>query len=43
VAFGLATPAMAAAAVPEEYQGVWAKARDCKEKFQNVLPSVVNR
>jgi hypothetical protein len=43
VAFGLATPAMAAATVPEEYQGVWAKARDCKENFQNVLPSVVNR
>ena len=34
VAFGLATPAMAAATVPEEYQGVWAKARDCKENFQ---------
>ena len=43
VAFGLATPAMAAATVPEEYQGVWAKARDCKENFQNVLSSVVNR
>jgi hypothetical protein len=36
VTFGLVTPAMAAATVPEEYQGVWAAARDCKEKFQNV-------
>jgi hypothetical protein len=44
LAFGLATPAIAAAAtVPEEYQGVWAAARDCKEKFQNVLSNVVNR
>src|ERR1700747_332352 len=43
LAFGLATPAMAAATVPEEYQGVWAAARDCKEKFQNVLWNVVNR
>ena len=43
VAFGLVTPAMAAATVPEEYQGVWAAARDCKEKFQNVLSNVVNR
>ena len=43
LAFGLATPAMAAATVPEEYQGVWAVARDCKEKFQNVLSNVVNR
>ena len=43
VAFGLVTPAMAAATVPEEYQGVWAAARDCKENFQNVLSNVVNR
>ena len=43
VAFGLVTPAIAAATVPEEYQGVWAAARDCKEKFQNVLSNVVNR
>jgi hypothetical protein len=43
IAFGLATPAMAAAIIPEEYQGVWAAARDCKQNFQNVLPSVVNR
>ena len=43
LAFGLATPAMAAATVPEEYQGVWAAARDCKENFQNVLSNVVNR
>ena len=43
IAFGLVTPAMAAATVPEEYQGVWAAARDCKEKFQNVLSNVVNR
>jgi len=43
IAFGLAGPASAASAVPEEYQGVWAAARDCKEKFQNVLPNVVDR
>ena len=43
LAFGLATPAMAAVTVPEEYQGVWAAARDCKENFQNVLSNVVNR
>jgi hypothetical protein len=43
IAFGLGTPAMAAATVPEEYQGVWAAARDCKENFQNVLSNVVNR
>jgi hypothetical protein len=42
-AFGLATPAAAAGAVPEEYQGVWAAARDCKANFQNVLPNVVDR
>ena len=34
---------MAAGTVPEEYQGVWAAARDCKENFQNVLSNVVNR
>jgi len=43
LAFGLATPAMAAATVPEEYQGVCAAARDCKANFQNVLSNVVNR
>ena len=43
IAFGLATPATAAGAVPEEYQGVWAAARDCKENFQNVRPNVVDR
>ena len=43
LALGLATPAMAAATVPEEYQGVWAAARDCQENFQNVLSNVVNR
>jgi len=43
IAFGLAAPASAASAVPEEYQGVWAAARDCREKFQNVLPNVVDR
>jgi hypothetical protein len=43
LALGLATPAMAAATVPEEYQGVWAAARDCKENFQNVVSNVVNR
>ena len=43
LAFGLATPAMAAATVPEEYRGVWAAAQDCKENFQNVLSNVVNR
>ena len=34
---------MAAGTVPEEYQGVWAAARDCKKNFQNVLSNVVNR
>jgi hypothetical protein len=29
---------MAAGTVPEEYQGVWAAAQDCKQNFQNVLP-----
>jgi hypothetical protein len=43
IAFGLGTPATAAAAVPEEYQGVWAAARDCRGNFQNVLPNVVDR
>ena len=39
---GLATPAMAAATIPEEYQGAWAAAQDCKQNFQNVLSHVVN-
>src|SRR5580700_6956632 len=43
IAVGLGTPAMAAGTVPEEYQGVWAAARDCKQNFQNVLSNVVNR
>ena len=43
LAFCLATPAMAAATVPEEYQGVWAAARDCKDNFQNIISNVVNR
>jgi len=43
IAFGLGTPAMAAGTVPEEYQGVWAAARDCRGNFQNVLSNVVNR
>jgi hypothetical protein len=43
ITIGLATPAKAAATIPEEYQGVWAAAQDCKQKFQNVLPHVVNR
>jgi hypothetical protein len=43
ITLALATPAMAAATVPEEYQGVWAAAQDCKQDFQNVMPHVVNR
>ena len=43
IAFGLGTPAMADGTVPEEYQGVWASARDCKENFQNILANIVNR
>ena len=43
IAFGLATPAMADGTVPEVYQGVWAEARDCRQNFQNVLATVVNR
>jgi hypothetical protein len=42
-AFGLGTPAMADGTIPEEYQGVWAAARDCKGNFQNVLSNMVNR
>ena len=43
ITLGLATAAMAAATVPEEFQGVWAAAQDCKQSFQNILPRVVNR
>jgi hypothetical protein len=43
IAFGLGTPAMADGTVPEEYQGVWASAGDCKENFQNILSNTVNR
>ena len=43
IAFGLGTPAIADGTVPEEYQGVWAAARDCKENLQNILSNVVNR
>jgi hypothetical protein len=43
ITLGLATLAMAAATVPEEYQGVWAAAQDCKQNFQNILAHVVNR
>lgn len=43
IAFGLETSAMAEGTIPEEYQGVWAAARDCKENFQNILAKVVNR
>ena len=43
IAFGLGAPAIADGTVPEEYQGVWASARDCKENLQNVLSNSVNR
>jgi hypothetical protein len=43
IVFGLGTPAMADGTVPEEYQGVWAAARDCKDNFQNVISNAVNR
>jgi hypothetical protein len=43
IAFGLGAPAMADGTVPEEYQGVWASVRDCKENFQNILSNSVNR
>ena len=43
VFFGLVAAAGAAGVVPEEYQGVWAAARDCKGNFQNVLANVVDR
>jgi hypothetical protein len=43
IAFGLATPAVADGTLPEEYQGVWALARDCKGNFQNVRSNTVNR
>ncbi|MBV9287983.1 MAG: hypothetical protein JO288_09185 [Hyphomicrobiales bacterium] len=42
-AFGLGTPAMAEGTLPDEFQGVWAAARDCKANFQNVLQNVVTR
>ena len=41
IAFGLGPPAMAAGTVREEYQGVWASARDCRGNFQNVLSNIV--
>ena len=43
IALGAVSSAMAAATVPEEYQGVWAAAQDCKQNFQNILAHVVNR
>jgi hypothetical protein len=43
IAFSLGTPAIAAGTIPNEYQGVWAAAQDCRENFQNVLWNVVNR
>jgi hypothetical protein len=43
IAFGLGAPAMADATLPEEYQGVWASARDCKENLQNVMSNIVYR
>jgi len=43
IGFGLAAPAMADGTVPEEYQGVWALARDCKGNFQNILANDVDR
>ena len=43
ITLGLANSAMAATTVPDEYQGVWAAARDCKQSFQVVLPNIVNR
>ena len=43
ITLGLASSAMAAATVPDEYQGVWAAAGDCRQNFQLVLPNVVNR
>jgi hypothetical protein len=43
IAFGLGAPAMADATLPEEYQGVWASARDCKENLQNILSNIVYR
>ena len=43
IVFGLGTPAIAAGTIPEEYQGVWAAAKDCRENFQNVLSNAVDR
>ena len=43
IAFGFGAPAMADGTVPEEYQGVWASARDCNENIQNILSNIVNR
>jgi hypothetical protein len=43
IVFGLGASAMADEIVPEEYQGVWAAARDCNDNFQNVISNAVNR
>ena len=43
LAFCLGTPAAADGIVPEDYQGVWAAARDCRQRLQNVLPNRVDR
>ena len=43
LALGLGTPALAGGATPEDYQGVWAAARDCRSNFQNILSNVVDR
>jgi hypothetical protein len=39
ITLGLAIPALAAATIPEEYQGVWAAAQDCKESARAIRPS----
>src|SRR5260370_16998468 len=47
IAFSQVAPVKAASqnapTIPQEYQGVWAAAQDCKQNIQNVLPHVVNR
>jgi hypothetical protein len=43
IGLGLCAPAIAGGIVPDEFQGVWAAARDCKANLQNVLSNAVDR
>lgn len=43
IGFGFAAPAMADGVLPEEYQGVWAAAGDCKANLQNARATDITR